>query len=383
MSETDERSIADRGTLDRGLALARQMGGQLISLYSTVQLIEQARRLDAEVDQSLRLDTHQVNSLRQALRNLIAMYHELERRITDAPLDESGLPQLDGIRWSPGSPNAGQALDILPFGKLDLWTRLLNNLPQSRPERRRRRRPGRRSEPVVPVINPDLPSVDGAQVAEDLSGTPEDFSLTNGVLTTVRGILAGVGLVGQVSGVAALATAGFFAALTNILVGFFAYVLSLNQINSTSMLMLERATARAAFMLALGVVGQWRARGYSSVVGPGDFRRNTQHQQANRILQQWAHTAQLVGTPQERQDLLRRQSIQVHRELAARMNQIRTEVRAIIVQVSHEKCLEADPNMSLERIEQITRSALREHFEANVLLAAEEFGRQGARRLSK
>jgi len=218
MSETDERSIADRGTLDRGLALARQMGGQLISLYSTVQLIEQARRLDAEVDQSLRLDTHQVNSLRQALRNLIAMYHELERRITDAPLDESGLPQLDGIRWSPGSPNAGQALDILPFGKLDLWTRLLNNLPQSRPERRRRRRPGRRSEPVVPVINPDLPSVDGAQVAEDLSGTPEDFSLTNGVLTTVRGILAGVGLVGQVSGVAALATAGFFAAFIGYVV---------------------------------------------------------------------------------------------------------------------------------------------------------------------
>ena len=103
----------------------------------TRQLVEMAR----EMDNGLRSDRYPGPRYRSAIAGkLIEISEELRRRIASAPLGRDGVPQLDGLDWIPGSPNAGLLEDITPFGQGDVWVAIAASVPPEPPSLRRRRR---------------------------------------------------------------------------------------------------------------------------------------------------------------------------------------------------------------------------------------------------
>jgi len=110
--------------------------GRNLRAQSPASLIHRARRLQGTLDQVQIGDGHRsadaVETRRAALSSLVALYDEMDRRVTRAPVDTTGLPQLEGVTWQAGSPLAGAIMDIEPFNQRDMWTAELPQLPRPR-----------------------------------------------------------------------------------------------------------------------------------------------------------------------------------------------------------------------------------------------------------
>jgi len=111
--------------------------GRNLRARTPASLVDRARRLQATLDQVHAEDGGHADSAvrttrRAALTSLVALYDEMDRRVMQAPVDATGLPQLEGVTWPAGSPLAGAVMDIEPFGQRDMWTAELARLPQPR-----------------------------------------------------------------------------------------------------------------------------------------------------------------------------------------------------------------------------------------------------------
>lgn len=127
---------------------ARALGRNL-SQKSTPELMQRAARLQQTLD-TTPVTPRTVPLRREALKSLVALYDEVDRRVTNAPLDERGLPEL-GVEWDESSPLAGATLDLPPFERRDEWAAELAGLPRSRPRARTRRR----RDPIpIPIPTP-------------------------------------------------------------------------------------------------------------------------------------------------------------------------------------------------------------------------------------
>ncbi len=106
---------------------ARALGRNL-ARRSTSELLTRAARLQHTLDETPR--TPRNTSLRRAtLTSLMALYDEVDRRVTNAPPNADGLPEL-GIQWDECSPLAGTTMDLHPFGNRDQWAAELATLPR-------------------------------------------------------------------------------------------------------------------------------------------------------------------------------------------------------------------------------------------------------------
>ncbi len=163
-----DRGIADRGTQrtqsDRLHESMTIMARRFIPAMATPVLISQAVSLDRRifpitVDSSVA----DLELLKAILENLIAMFNELNRRIGEAPIDNQGLPALQGLKWARESPLAGNISEIPPFGRYDVWYAMLLRLNQRRsPVRRRRQR--------VIIPGPPPPEPPSIYVPGDIRG---------------------------------------------------------------------------------------------------------------------------------------------------------------------------------------------------------------------
>lgn len=136
-------------------------------------------------------------------RVLIKIYEILDARIQEAPLDENGLPQVEGFEWNPSSPLAGMLEDISPFGNIDYWYSLtqIDIQPQEKPRRaaRRQRQNHRKSEEQsledhrVNIDQSSTPGASEGQVLIEQIPEPDIPTDISGELTTVEWIVSLLG----------------------------------------------------------------------------------------------------------------------------------------------------------------------------------------------
>jgi len=127
---------AAEGSIPTEAGSARQLGRNLRGL-APAALVDRAQRLQGTLDRvhvgdGEHRDHGAVATRRAALTSLMALYDEMDRRVTRAPSGEDNLPQLEGVQWQSGSPLAGTTMDLQPFGQRDIWAAELASLPAPR-----------------------------------------------------------------------------------------------------------------------------------------------------------------------------------------------------------------------------------------------------------
>lgn len=135
--------------------LARMLNWIAVEPLPTGQLVEMARNMD----DGLRSGRYSGPRYRSAIaQKLLGIYGELQRRVAAASLASDGLPQLDGLAWNLGSPNAGLLEDIIPFGMVDRWHAIAASAPPPPPPRQRNHRPIAPA-PAPSTTTPSSPTV--------------------------------------------------------------------------------------------------------------------------------------------------------------------------------------------------------------------------------
>ena len=307
MAGLEERGTADRGvdarTLDDTLAGAGRITRRAIPLYSPADLVRRAQRIHTILSGNSRERQWGPAERQEGFRTLIALYDEMDRRVRAAPMGDDGLPRLKGIRWDPGSPLAGTTADISPFQNLDWWHVNLRQMPAV--QRTRRIRPTVTDTPQpIPNISIDVRAGEtGQAIGSIMAGNPPNFDGENAIMTFVRSL----GLGGSIGGlVASSAVATFVAGLFGAVMSIVGAIGGYNQINQHSLASLQRQSARATFMLLLGIVNRWERQGFvPRQIVRNDFLRNSMYTQARQQLQHWVDNAQVVGSARDRQRLVR------------------------------------------------------------------------------